>query len=104
MQNETLSETVPAALRAEMARSGVQKGEVARKVRHADSWLYRRLYATAAERIEITLDDLQAICAALELEPVIEFRPVTPKKKTTAGRGTGRRSRTPNPSGERNGQ
>lgn len=96
MQNDTLSETVPAALRAEMARRGVQKGEVAQKVNHARSWLYRRLYATEAERIEITLADLDAICGALELEPVLEFRPVPPKK-TTAGGSSRQRSRTQSP-------
>lgn len=99
MENNTLSETVPAALRAEMARRGVQKGEVARKVKHADSWLYRRLYATETERIEITLADLDVICSALGLEPVIELR----QKRTSAARRT-RRPKTQPPTGEeRNG-
>lgn len=96
MQNNTLSETVPVALRAALAGRGVHKGEFAGRLGHDVAWLYRRLTGRTA----MTLADIDAMCGELELEPVIEFRPAP--KKTTAGGGSRRRSRTPQPpSGER---
>jgi DNA-binding Xre family transcriptional regulator len=92
MQNNTLSETVPAALRATLAGRDIQKGDFARRIGHDVAWLYRRLTG----RTPMTLGELDEMCTELELEPVIEFRPApkksTPKKTATAGRSTGRRS------------
>jgi len=95
MRNNTLSETVPAALRAELARRSLPKGTFAHRLGRSEMWLYRRL----KRRVEFTLSDLDAICDELAIEPIelLTATMAAPKKWTTAGGVHRQRSRTPNP-------
>jgi len=99
MQN--LSETVPAALRAELARRGIRKGAFAQQIGHDETWLYRRLTC----RAEFTLSDLDLMCRELLIDPVELMCAATaiPTEETGAGRVPGRHP-TPTPANERTGQ
>ena len=63
-QTTALAQNAAAELRAHIARLGLPVRAVAERIGVDPSWLYRRLSGYSP----ITLDDLENICSALEIE------------------------------------
>lgn len=60
-----LADSVPALLRAELAKRNIRKSDFAAKLGVSEMWVYRRL--TGA--VDISLDDLQRMADALGVDP-----------------------------------
>lgn len=60
-----LADSVPALLRAELAKRNIRKSDFAQKLGVSEMWVYRRL--TGA--VDISLGDLQRMADALECDP-----------------------------------
>lgn len=65
-----LSELVASEIRAEMARRGINQSTLADKVGEHPTWVGRRVNAVTTRRAPITLDDLERIADALDLDPL----------------------------------
>jgi len=63
-----MSGDVPAEIRAIAARQGVSHAELARRCERSPMWLSRRLSPTAFA-VDLSVDDLTLIAAALEVTP-----------------------------------
>ncbi len=61
----TLAQEIPGQLRAELARRQITKSDLASRLNVSDMWLYRRL----SGNISMSLEDLDRITAALEIDP-----------------------------------
>ena len=68
----TLAETIPGQLRAELARRQITKSELAERLNVSDMWVYRRLTGS----VVLDLDDLDRITAALDIDPRRLLEPV----------------------------
>lgn len=62
-----LGALVAAELRADAARLRISHAEIARQIHRPSMWLSRRLAPTSLQ--PMTLDDLQRIASALEVDP-----------------------------------
>lgn len=100
---ETLAQTVPAALRAELGRQSITRVGLANRLGKGRDWVDRRLNL----EVQINLDDLDLMCQGLGLIARIELAPAPPappapaktrkSRKTAAASSGGRRPRTPQP-------
>jgi transcriptional regulator with XRE-family HTH domain len=100
---KNLAQTVPALLRAELARRDIARGDFAERLGVSSTWLYRRLSGT----VEMTLSDLELMTNELGITPeeVVAARDVLVQTGASPDRGTGQGSpTTQHPSDERNGQ
>lgn len=62
---QDLANSVPALLRAELAKQNIRKSDFAAKLGVSDMWIYRRLTG----HVEISLGDLQRMAEALGRDP-----------------------------------
>lgn len=97
---KNLSQTVPAALRAELAAREILRNEFAKTLGASHNWVYRRLNG----QVDMTLRDLDRMAEALGLEPEqIVAAACGQLASTGPDRPTGQGPLTPSPSVERNG-
>ena len=68
--NSQLSELAGSEIPAEMTRRAVNQSTLADKVGEHPTWVGRRVNAVTTRRAPITLDDLDRIADALDLDPL----------------------------------
>jgi transcriptional regulator with XRE-family HTH domain len=91
-----LTVTLADEIRAELARKRVLASELAGHLGRSEAYVSRRLSA----ELPFNVDDLALTAELLDVSIVDLMARAT---KTSAGRGSGQRSQTQPPSGERNG-
>jgi transcriptional regulator with XRE-family HTH domain len=100
VKQRQLCETVPAALRAELAAREILRNEFAKTLGASHNWVYRRLNG----QVDMTLRDLDRMAEALGVAPEqIVAAACGQLTSTGPDRPTGQGPLTPSPSAERNG-
>lgn len=65
----TTSRFIAAELRAEIARAGLSQSKVATRLGVEQAWLSRRLSPGASGQVNLTIEEIEAICDVVDGDP-----------------------------------